>query len=469
MRPVVDDDTGGAFNHGGAQMRPKNGRRLAATLLLAASLAVPAVAQTTTEPPRVERPAARLARSLEDPTLREVVGEILDRNPGLAGAAARARAAALEAPQARALPDPTIGMTAFLAPPETRVGPQRLMLTASQRLPWLGKLALAERAVVLEAVALEAEVEARRLELVTEARRLWYELAFLGRHRRITEEFRRHLEQHEEIARTRYATGVGRGQGVIKLQAELTRVDSQLLDLRGRQVKLEARLAGLRDQAPRDGQDVRRLPEVRSFDFDREALEGLAYARRPELVAAAARIARSGVMEELAEKQFKPDLSLGLTYTVVERRQDEPGRLQPPPGNGDDVFGIQGGVTLPIRRGKLRAGLEQAAEMRRAAEESQRAVKTGIAADLDELAGRIPLAWRQLRLLEDVLIVQAEEALDSARAGYVAGTLNALDLLDAEHVLFGARTAVARAAADFAVYLARLEGIVAEPLEVPES
>ena len=450
-------------------MRTMTGRLLAATLLLAGLPAAEAAIQETDDPTRAERPAERLVRSLEDPTLRELVGEILDRNPALAGAAARARAAALEAPQARALPDPMIGMTAFLAPPETRVGPQRLMLTASQRLPWLGKLALAERAAVLEAVALEAEVEARRLELVTEGRRLWLELAFVERHRRITEEFRRHLEQHEEIARTRYATGVGRGQGVIKLQAEITRVDSQLLDLRDRQAKLEARLAGLRDQSLRDGEQVGRLPESRSFEFDREALEDLAYARRPELAAAAARIARAGVMEELAEKRFKPDLSLGLSYTVVERRRDEPGRLQPPPDNGDDVFGIQGGVTLPVRRGRLRAGLEQAAEMRRAAEESRRAVESRIAADLDELAGRIPLAWRQLRLLEDVLIVQAEEALDSARAGYVAGTLNALDLLDAEHVLFGARTAVARAAADFAIYLARLEGVVAEPLEAPES
>ena len=444
-------------------------RLLAATLLLAGFRAAPAGAQKTVEPDQVEQPATRLVRSLEDPALRAVVGEILDRNPGLAGAAARARAAALEAPRVRALPDPTIGLTAFLAPPETRVGPQRLMVAATQRLPWFGRLELAERAAVLEAVARAAEVEARRLELVTEGRRLWHELAFLQRQREITEEFRRHLEQHEEIARTRYATGVGRGQGVIKLQAELTRVDAQLLDIDDRRATLRARLAGLMDRPRESTPGGAVLPEIRSFDFDREALEGLAYARRPELVAAAARIARSGAMEELAEKRFRPDLSLGLTYTVVERRQDEPGRLQPPPGNGDDIFGIQGGVTLPVRRGRLAAGLEQAGEMRRAAEESQRAVRSRIAADLDELAARIPLAWRQLRLLEDVLIVQAEEALDSARAGYVAGTLNALDLLDAEHVLFGARTAVVRAAADFAIYLARLEGIVAQPLEVPES
>ena len=442
-------------------MRWRSGRLLAATLLLASL--TPAGAQETEQTNEAQGAAARLASSLDDPALRSVVADILERNPGLVGAAA------LRAPQVRALPDPMVGITAFVAPPETRVGPQRLMVAASQRLPWFGKLDLAEQAAVLEAAALSADVEARRLELVTEGRRLWYELAFLARHREITEEFRRHLEQHEEIARTRYATGVGRGQGVIKLQAEITRVDHQLLAIRDRQAALEARIAGLRDRPSEAAPSTGRLPDLKLIELDRPGLERIANQRRPELAAAAARIARSGVVQELAEKQFRPDFSVGLSYTLVDRRQDEPGRLQPPPGNGDDILGVQGGVTLPVRRGKLRAGLEQAAELRLAAEESERAARAGIAADLDELVSRIPLARRQLRLLEDVLIVQAEEALDSARAGYVAGTLNALDLLDAEHVLFGARTAVARAAADFAIYLARLEGVVAGPLEVPVS
>jgi outer membrane protein TolC len=449
-------------------MRRKNCRLLAATLLAAGLWPAPTVAQAIDDKIGESGPAARLARSLEDPALRSVVAEILERNAELAGAAARARAAALRAPQVRALPDPMVGLTAFLAPPETRVGPQRLMLSASQRLPGFGKLALAEQAAVLEAAALAAEVEARRLELITEGRRLWCELAFQQRQREITAEFRRHLDQHEEIARTRYATGIGSGQGVVKLQAEITRVDSRLLDIRERQAALAARLDGLRDRPGEGLAAAAALPGLRSLDLDRGALERLAFERRPELAAAAARLAGAETLQQLAERQFRPDFTLGLTYTLVDRRRDEPGRLQPPPGNGNDVFGLQGGVTLPVRRGKLRAGLEQARVLRLAAEESRRAAQTRIAADLDELAGRIPLAWRQLRLLHDVLIVQAEEALDSARAGYVAGTLNALDLLDAEHVLFDAHTAVARAAADFAIYLARLEGVVAEPLEVPQ-
>jgi outer membrane protein TolC len=343
------------------------------------------------------------------------------------------------------------------------------MVGVSQRLPWFGKLDLAGQAAVLESAAQTAGVEARRVELVTEARRLWYEVAFLERYREINEEFRRHLAQHEEIARTRYATGVGSGQGVIKLQAEITRVDSQLLDIRDRRAALAARIGGLRDRPAAELPERAELPRLVRFDLDRERLESRALGLRPELVAVAARIARAEVLEELAETRFRPDFTVGLTYTVVERRRDEPGRLQPPLGNGDDIFGIQGGLSLPVRRSKLRAGLEEARELRLAADQMRRGVRARIAADLDELTDRIPLGWRQLRLLEDVLIVQAEEALDSARAGYVTGTLNALDLLDAEHVLFGARTAVARAAADYALYLARLEGVLAEPLEESSS
>ena len=80
------------------------------------------------------------------------------------------------------------------------------------------------------------------------------------------------------------------------------------------------------------------------------------------------------------------------------------------------------------------------------------------------LAQRIPLTWQQLRLLQDILILQAEESVQSAQSGYVSGTFNALDLLDAEHVLFEAETAIARAQADYAIRLTQLEGVIAEPL-----
>ena len=87
---------------------------------------------------------------------------------------------------------------------------------------------------------------------------------------------------------------------------------------------------------------------------------------------------------------------------------------------------------------------------------------------MGDLTQRLPLAWRRLRLLEDLLVVQAEEALESAEAGYIAGSLNTLDLFDAEHVLFEAQTATDRARADYLIGLAELEGAVGRPLAAAE-
>jgi outer membrane protein TolC len=418
-------------------------------------------------PPAVSGASAsgRILATIEEPGLNALVEEVLERNPGAAAAEARARAAARRAPQVKARPEPVASLTAFLETPETRTGPQRLSAAIFQGLPWFGKLALKEQAALYMAAALEAEVEAKRLTLVTESRRLYYELAFLDRYREITEEFRQHLLQHEEISRARYSTGVGPGQGVVKLQAEITRVENKLLGIDTRRVALTAQLNALRDRPATAPLPPVRLPDTGEVMLDLDSLVGTALRSRPDLSAADSRISQADTMIRLAEKGYRPDFKVGLVYTMVDPRDDTPGRLQPPEENGDDILGIQGGITLPIWRKKLAAGVEEAVERQTAVEEAKRDLVATIQAAIGDLTQQVPLSWRQLRLVEDLLIVQAEEALESAQAGYIAGTLNALDLLDAEHVLFEARTAVARARTDYLIGLAKLEGAVGGPLQ----
>ncbi len=444
------------------------GKKKLALLAPMAPLAL--IALLATRPAAAEEPASAAGRifgDVEEPGLRAVIEEVLERNPGVAVAAARARAALQKAPQVKALPDPVASLTAFLETPETRTGPQRLAVGLQQDLPGRGKRALKERAALAEAAALAAEVETKRLALVTEARRLYYELAFVERYGEITEAFRGHLIQHEEISRARYSTGVGLGQGVVKLQAEITRIDKELLDIEGRRVALAAQLNALRDREASAPLPAARLPRTAEVPIRSADLVETALLARPEVAAADARITRAETLIRLAEKGYRPDFRVGLTYTVVDERDDAPGRLMPPPGNGDDVFGLHGGITLPVWRKKLAAGVEEAVELESAARETKRHVFAGIEAAIGDLAQRVPLTWRQLRLVEDLLIVQAEESLESAQAGYIAGTLNALDLLDAEHVLFGARTAAARSRADYLVGLAQLEGALGGPLGRP--
>ena len=64
--------------------------------------------------------ADRVAAALDNPAVRELVHDTLERNPGLATAIAVARASLQRAPQVKALPDPVVGVTGYLSSPETR-------------------------------------------------------------------------------------------------------------------------------------------------------------------------------------------------------------------------------------------------------------------------------------------------------------------------------------------------------------
>jgi len=417
----------------------------------------------------VEEPSALtvaddIVKSVADHKLRLLLDEVLERNPEVATLAAEARAAAQRTLQEKPLPDPVVSLTAWVLPPETRVGPQLASLGLSQRFPWFGKLPLKEEAAMAAAAAAEARVEARRLKVVTEVRRLADELAFLAAEGREVEADRTTLSHYEELARARYASGAGIGQGVVKIQAEITRDDARLLEIATRRSALLARLNALRDRSEGTPIPTFAIPTATEPDLDPAELRAEALRRRPELAEADALIARAERLGDLAAKGYSPDITAGINYAYVGKRRDQAGRDFPPEDNGQDVLGLFAAVNLPIHGKRLDAGVEEAAQRRLAAEERRRAVTAGIEGELGDLTSRLDLIWDRIRLFEDVLIHQAEESLRSAESAYATGTYNALDLLDAERVLLGVRVATERARTDFAVAAAELEGVVGLPL-----
>lgn len=405
-------------------------------------------------------PAGSLAASARPESVRALLVDVLDRNPEIAAAEADARAALQRAPQVGALPDPMLGFTVFLQTPETRVGPQVAAASFSQRFPVPGTLDLRERASLAEAAEAAAHLAALRLEHLTAARELVAEVSFLDGSSRLLEEERDTLARFEEIARTRYATGLGTDQAVLRIQAEITRVEARLLELAASRTSLVARLNGLRDRvdgmpAPTVDLAVPALPQL-----DPGLLRHVALRHRPETAAARAAVEATEHRVAIAEKGFRPELSAGVAYTVVGRRDDAVVE-----DDGKDVLALTGGIALPVQRARREAAVEEAVLRRHGARERMRRTESAIVAEVEDLARRLPLIRERHELLDRVLVIQAEESLGSAVGAYSAGTAGVLDLLDAERVLLQVRTAELRARADLAVALARLEGAVAAPLE----
>lgn len=441
---------------------------LTLTAALTAALAAgPARAEATAPP--VPSAAEQLLARLADPELRQVALEVLERHPELEALERRARARGYRAVQAGGLPDPTVAVRFFALPPETRVGPQRFSLDARQRLPWPAERRLGAQAAQLDAERLRFQREALELRLLTRVRELWIELAFAHEQDGILADQRHHLVAHEESARAKYASGRGSATGPIGLHAEISRLDHQRLAVAEQIAVLEAELASLRDHW---GDAVPFQPELASLARPAGALETRldalverALRQRPEMAMHAVDRRQAELATERARLDRRPDLALGVAFTAVERRDDEAGRSLPPEGNGDDILALTATLDVPLWGRPYDAALAEATEDEARVGAETRTTALGIRRRVAELLSRLPLEDRQLGLLEGTLAVQATEAVRQATAGYAAGSLGALHLLDAEHRLFEVRLAVARSRADLALVAARLEGELAGPLD----
>ncbi len=419
-----------------------------------------ALAVTTIRADDNPSPSREIVDAVVDVVLAGVLTDVLERNPEIAAAQATAGAAAQVAPQRRALPDPEAQLIAFVLPPETRVGPQRAAASVSQRLPGGSKRKLARLAAEQSAQAGAADVEALRIRLVTEARRHYHEIGYLDAAVEVLETDRATLSHFEELARARYASGSGLQQEVVSIQADITRIEAHTAEIREIRASRVATLNLLRG---RPGADLVPAPTALepTPEPDWVALRGRALATRPELRASSDRIEGAGTESELAARRGGPDFSVGVTYAWVDPRSDVD-----VPDNGQDVFGITGGITIPVWRAGVEAGVEEATQKRLAAEALHRGVVAEIDRELEALRGRIPQIDRRIKIFEGVLRIQAEQALRSAEAAYATGRIAAVALLDSERTLLDVRIAAARSRADLAVAVAELEGAIAGPLTI---
>ena len=407
--------------------------------------------------------AAEPYSSYGDPRLKEFIREALDRSPLLQQSLADYRASLQRRPQVGQLPDPVLAITQYARSPETRVGPQTTMVSLSQRFPWFGKLKDREQVSMQQSMVLREQHRAREAELVRRVKDAYFSLAYLDRVIEITQEDESILEHYESLAQARYAQGAGSLQGVIKLQAQMTRAQHRLQLLQSRRVDVEAELNGLLDRPAETPVGSVPLPSLPPHSSDIEELLKMGRLSRPEVQAARHRIEAGEKRIELAKKGYRPDVSLGASFVNVLGRSDPVGRLHPPDQNGKNIYGLTLGINLPIRRRRHDAAVLEATEgtisSRRAYQGLIRQVEVSIRA----LGFRIQTLREQIDLFERTLLPQAEQVLHSTEEAYATGRLGVLDLLDSERDLFQLRTGLAKLISDTMKSLAELERAVGVP------
>jgi len=414
----------------------------------------------STPSPRPVPAIPPVAAHLEGPQPVELyISHALSQNPDVQAARKRVDAAAYRVPQAASLRDPTFGVTAFVEPVQTAAGEQEVSLTASQHLPWFGKLATRAAAAEAETNVARAQLAAVELEVVAEVKRSYYELYFIQRAIRITKDNRRLLLDFVRIADSKYRTGRATQQDVLRAQVEVSDLDNQLIRLRQQLDSSQAKLARLLHVSP--DTPVRALEETprKQIPRDLDRLYEQAIAGRPELHAQLAAIRRERRNVELARLDYLPDLTAGATWIGTSSSGLSP------VANGEDPLLLGFSVNVPIYRKRLAAGVREAESRVVAGTRQYDSLRDRTAESVKDLYAQATSQYDLVRLFREDIIPKAEQTLEVSQAAYQVGDVDFLQLIDNWEQLLRFRIAYHRLESQLQQTLAALERVVGGQFE----
>ena len=389
-----------------------------------------------------------------DASAADFVRLALDRNPTLRAARQRVLRLQQRIPQVESLADPMLQIAPFGQMAETAAGQVSVMTGISQRIPYPGKLAARGRIAGQDAAIAEQELERLRLSVVSDTRTAYWSLYYAARAIEVTRQSRDLLVQMREVVRAKYRVGAATQESVLRTAVALNSLENELITLDQRRTTAVAMLNSLIDRSvTADLADPRPI-ELSEFDLRLDDLLSTARLASPMIGVIRERMQRFLEQRELARLNRYPDLTVGLSYNLV----DDQGLS--PVANGDDQWWIGFGINLPIWQPRLKAAELEA--MRGILETAGLVAgeQNRVAFRVQDAYAKVETHQRQVILLRDVIVPEARQTVEASLSGYRAGSVGYLSLIDNWRKLLDFQLMYQRSLADLERAFAELQEAV---------
>jgi len=386
---------------------------LAATSPVAAAASAPAAAN----------PAAPVPGAADLPPLRlaDLLDEAARNNPRIAAERERVAASESVPSQSETPPDPVAGISYTNDGVTSITYGDRIMsnLTFSwtQEVPYPGKLHLAGEVARREIDVSRSRLASIELDVRSRIKGTFADLYRIDRTISILHEGGALLDAFLATARSRYETGTGLLENILKAQTEVTKLDADLEVMAEERAAASARLNALAGRREDTVLGVAADLPGEAGPIVAEELERLALERSPEIQELEARVRRDEARVDLAKRQTKPDLIWGAAYAAR--------------GDIDPMVMGSFGMRLPVHR--ERNQVQRIVQTGHDVEASRRDLESGrleILSEVRSLAARAARAGSLARLYAEGIVPQSRNALDSASASYGVGKVDFLTLLD---------------------------------------
>lgn len=391
------------------------------------------------------------------------VSVALEGHPKIRAARQRVGAASNVIPQVRALPDPEMNNTFWPVPSQglqTAAGRADYQISLSQRVPWPEKLSTKASIASREVQIAQAEVEQIEREITESVRLAYYELWFSRRAIEIVNETRSLVNDLTKVAEARYKAG-GTQQDVLRAQLEVDRLDDQLVRLRKQKEQAQADLASLLQQPVNLIPEAEDLIGFRNVPKKLDELISLAEQCSPELKGIMWEIQRDRQKQRLSCLQKYPDFQLGVNYGVISDSGDVTSRV----ADGNDNLSLSIGLTLPIYREKINAGINEAAYRTGSSTRRLQAERDALYGKLRRLLVQADALGEQSKIYQHRIIPRTEDTLKLSFADYQGKRTDFFTLIETYRELLLFETQLARIEATLAGTIAQIERAVGCPAQ----
>jgi outer membrane protein TolC len=361
------------------------------------------------------------------------------RRAEITAAKARAFAAGQRPAIVSALEDPSIAVSIDHLP-FSGMGFDR-SLTVQQSFPLSRIRGNRKRGAEANARRELAEVDRVALDVELDAAQAFWMLAEARATADIIAKQKGLADQLVKAALARYSANAGTQADVLRAQIEVSRIDAEqralAAEIRSAEVMLNTSLA-------RDPSAAVPVLDTSVIDTVPPTPESVARAaqRRPELRAGRAEIEQAEAEVRVMKSMYLPMamVQTGPAYTMEA-------------GNG---WMLMVGFSVPLWRGKLRAGVNEAnamADMARADLEAMQRMADGQARAARE---SVVAARERYIALRDDIVPRSEQAIEPTLAAYSSGQVPLVSVVEAAQALWSAQRDLVMARAELGAAWARL-------------
>jgi outer membrane protein TolC len=366
------------------------------------------------------RAAAQAVQPLPSPlSLADVIRIASERRDEIQSARARTRAGEARPAIVSALADPMISPSLDHKP--FMMTGADYSVTIEQQIPLSGVRGHRRASALADVDRLRAEANRTTLDVGVEAANAFLMLQERRRTETLVAEQLTFARDVVTAANARYSSGTAPQSDVLRAEVEVARLEATARALvsavRGAEAMLNTSLALDPVQPVPPLAPVALAQPVPEWSVIKTSLTS-----RPELAAGRAEIARAEAEVQVMRDMYRPMATIrtGPAWTMAE-------------GRG---WMAMVGVSLPIWRDKLRAGVAEAQAMRAMSEADLRAMTRMIEGDAAAAISQLRSARDRQSAINSDVLPRARLAIDPALAGYTAGQLPLVSVIEAVQALW---------------------------------